>query len=179
MSIDSRGQTTLDFTIGISLFLLVLIFVFIFIPGLLSPFDQSNQENTVATNRIADQLSTGMLADSSAPYALDTYCTVQFFNETAPSKCTYVNVTLEEQFSVDVTSQNVNVTIRGNANTAAGEESLCWDNSTSRLVDVGNSDCNVPLQRGNNPPPDNDASVTAQRAVLLNGQDVTLYVVVW
>ncbi|MEF8882628.1 MAG: hypothetical protein V5A34_08920 [Halapricum sp.] len=174
----TRGQTTLDFAIGVSLFLLVLIFIFLFIPGILSPFDQSNQEDTVVTNRIADQIATGVLADPTEPYTLDTHCTVQFFdNET--NECTN-EAPLDRQFNVDLTNQNVNVTIRGNATTTAeSDEQLCWGGSKNRIVESGNASCDIPLQRGASPPRDNDASVTAQRAVLLNGQDVTVFVVVW
>ena len=34
----SRGQTTLDFAIGVSVFLIVVAFVLAFVPGMVQPF---------------------------------------------------------------------------------------------------------------------------------------------
>lgn len=79
-----RGQTTLDFAIGVSLFLLVVIGVFTFVPGMLSPFEATAREETAGADRIATQLSTGMLGSYDRPYLLDRTCTVAFF-ESNPS----------------------------------------------------------------------------------------------
>lgn len=77
---DGRGQTTIDFAIGISIFLLVVAFVIAFIPGLLQPFTESETENTVTANRVANTLSEGMLGDVEEPYILDKSCTIAFFS---------------------------------------------------------------------------------------------------
>ncbi|WP_449404306.1 DUF7287 family protein, partial [Halarchaeum acidiphilum] len=65
-----RGQTTLDFTFGISVFLLTVIFVFSFVPGLLSPFAGSGSDHPVTANRIADDLVQDRLAVDGDPYTL-------------------------------------------------------------------------------------------------------------
>lgn len=62
-----RAQTTLDFAIGISVFLLAVVFVLAFAPGMLDPFTGSAGEKRVASNRIADALSQGMLGDPADP----------------------------------------------------------------------------------------------------------------
>lgn len=74
-----RGQTTLDFAIGISVFLITVAFVLAFIPGMLQPFTGGLEEETVAVNRVADSLSQGMLGDPAEPNTLDRECTVIFF----------------------------------------------------------------------------------------------------
>jgi hypothetical protein len=76
----SRGQTTLDFAIGVSVFLIVVAFVLAFVPGMVQPFQASTQQETAAADRLAEQLAGGMLVeDVSKPYLLDRECTVIFF----------------------------------------------------------------------------------------------------
>ena len=176
-----RGQTTLDFAIGMSLFLTVLIFIFLFIPGLLSPFSAGVQEETVTTDRVADGLTMGMLGSPQQPYVLDEHCTREFFAGNAPpSECGYDSGgSTEERVGLDPALENVNVTIRGNATaTAASDETLCWDGANEELVPASGG-CGTILTTGGNPPTTNDASVTALRVASLNGQDVTVRVVMW
>jgi hypothetical protein len=45
-----RGQTTIDFTIGISVFLGVIIFVFVFAPGILTPFTVTGQSEALTSS---------------------------------------------------------------------------------------------------------------------------------
>jgi len=146
-----RGQTTLDFAIGISIFLAVLIFIFLFIPGVLSPFTESTQEETVASNRIADQLAKGMLASPSEPYVLDRYRTVEWLNNSDSS--------LESDLGLDQNRDNLNVSIQGNlTDDGDGNDILCWKKNTG-LVELASGNCDtsspnpdVPLTRGDTPP---------------------------
>jgi hypothetical protein len=75
----SRGQTTLDFAVGMSLFLISVAFVISFTPNLIQPFADSGTEDTIIANRVASQLVEGTLADPGKPYVLDKACTVAFF----------------------------------------------------------------------------------------------------
>lgn len=178
----TRGQTTIDFAIGISVFLAVLLFIFLFIPGILSPFTASAQDETVSSNRVADQLATGLLASPSDPYALDSYCTVTFFEGDA-ANCSFEDEPLEEQLGVATSYQNVNVSLRGNL-TGSGREMLCWDGSEPDTgINVSSSGAcgdsvDTDLVRGD-PLPDSEPSVTSVRVVSLDGEDVTLYVEMW
>lgn len=75
-----RGQTTLDFAIGVSVFLIVVTFVLAFVPGMLQPFQASTQQETAAADRLAEQLASDVLvADVGTPYVLDRDCTAAFF----------------------------------------------------------------------------------------------------
>ena len=175
-----RGQTTLDFAIGISVFLAVLLFIFLFLPGILSPFTTSAQEATVSSGRVADQLATGQLASPSAPYVLDSRCTVQFFRNDGQG-CSFSTGPVERQVGVAESNQHVNVTVRGNLTASGtGDDVLCWDatgNSTG-LVEASNDDCDVALTRGDDAPT-TTPSVTSVRVVSLDGSDATLYVELW
>ncbi len=74
-----RAQTTLDFAVGMSIFLLTVAFVFTFAPNIAEPFSDSGTENTVVADRAASQLVAGTLADPDRPYVLDKACTIAFF----------------------------------------------------------------------------------------------------
>ncbi|WP_135304516.1 DUF7287 family protein [Haloarcula amylovorans] len=180
-----RGQTTLDFAIGMSLFLAVLLFVFLFIPGILAPFTEGTQEETVVSNRVADQLTKSVLADPSEPFVLEEYCTVAFFEGNSPGQCSYGSGPVESQLGLDEKRQNLNVTVRGNVSAAgSGNDVLCWDRDEpdTGIVEARGGACDssdVVLTRGDAPPRANDASVTAVRVVALDGSDVTVYVGVW
>jgi len=179
-----RGQTTLDFTIGISVFIAVIVFVFAFIPGILTPFTAVNEDQTVAVGAVADDLSLGRLGSPSEPYVLDAACTVAFFGNTAG--CGFSPGPMEEQLGVGP-GTSVNVSLFGNLTNDGVDEHadpLCWNEGATdgegelrELDEVGS--CDVPLVRGGTPPPDNDATIAARRVVTLGGEGVTLKVVMW
>jgi len=176
-----RGQTTLDFAIGVSVFLAVLLFIFLFIPGIISPFTASAQDETVTSNRVADQLAAGTLASPENPYVLDSYCTVAFFGKTSPSECRFSSGSLASQLSLDPTYQQINVTLRGNLDGTDDQEILCWDDTgdeTGLVESSDTSNCNTKLKRGD-PVPTARPSVTSVRVVSLDGEDVTLFVEMW
>lgn len=181
---NSRGQTTLDFAIGISIFLAVVLFIFVFIPGILSPFTASAQDETVSADRVADRLSKGMLASPSEPHVLDEYCTKEFFNnEGTNTGCGFSNEQpVEQQVGVSGSFQNVNVTIRGNVSSATSDNDiLCWDTDggDTGVVEKPNCDSSdVPLTRGATPS-SSASTVTSTRIVSLDGTDVTMRVEVW
>jgi len=177
---ESRGQTTLDFAIGMSIFLAVVVFIFLFIPGILSPFSQGGQADTASSNRVADQLAQGALGSPSEPFVLDRYCTVEFFANGSQDQCQYDDEPPERQLGLD-RFQSVNITIKADLDTPAdGAEILCWDNGDGLIEqsDPGGA-CDVQLARGDPLSASTDDSVTSQRLVSLNRDDVTLYVRMW
>jgi len=176
-----RGQTTLDFAIGVSVFIAVLLFIFLFIPGILSPFTASAQDETVTSNRVADQLAAGTLASPQAPYVLDSYCTVAFFAGASPSDCQFSGGSLQSQLNLDTTYQQLNVSLRGNLDASGDQEVVCWDSTgdeTGLVESSDTSNCNTVLGRGD-PVPTSQPSVTSVRVVTLDGADVTLFVEMW
>ena len=74
-----RAQTTIDFAIGIGLFLLVVAFVVAFVPTIFTPFQSTEGPQTA--DRIATSLSTDRLGDPAEPYVLNETCTVGFFEQ--------------------------------------------------------------------------------------------------
>lgn len=74
-----RGQTTLDFAVGMSIFLIAVAGVISFTPSLLEPFEGGGTEDTIVANRVASQLVEGTLTDPEQPFVLDKACTTAFF----------------------------------------------------------------------------------------------------
>lgn len=180
-----RGQTTVDFAIGISLFLVVLVFVFLFVPDLLQPFTAGAQEETVAVNRIADELSQRMLGSASEPYVLGATCTKRFFAGESPGDCGYSGATLAQRLDLE-SRQHVNVTVTDAKNIEITDRSnvLCWNATTDSLTSVNTTDCtpasgDVSLQAGENLRQGSVSSVSARRIVLLDNQTVSIKVVMW
>jgi len=150
-----RGQTTLDFAAGMSAFLLVFAFTLTFVPGMLQPFTEGSQEETVVADRIADQLVEGMLGDSSNPYHLDVGCTNAFFNSSKSDVgCEFSNSTsLHERLGL---AERLDVHIQ-----------------------LRDSDSAATRERDTAPVPDTGSVVVARRTARANNDLVTVIVRVW
>jgi hypothetical protein len=176
-STGSRGQTTLDFAVGVSIFLLALTSVLLFIPGTISPFVDGGQEEIVTANRVADSLSEGLLGDPKTPHVLNETCTQDFF-EGASSDCRFTGNNLTERIGVRNT-QLVNVSIQSNVSASdSGNEVLCWT-SGDNLIERDEGSCDVVAAAGSTPPARSGTTVAARRVIDLNGTDATLVVEMW
>ncbi|QSG11366.1 putative pilin/flagellin [Halapricum desulfuricans] len=176
---SARGQTTLDFTIGVVIFLTALASVFLFVPGALQPFEEGGQEDLVTVNRVADQLAEQSLSEPTTPYVLSENCTVAFFD--AAPECGYSG-TLSERVGL-TDRQFVNITVRASGD-ASSETSplLCWNDSAppgERLVPIDDCDDDATRLSAGSTPVESQPTVTARRVVELDGQDVFLVVVLW
>lgn len=182
---SARGQTTLDFTIGVVIFLVVLAGVFIFVPGTLQPFEEGGQEDLVTVNRVADQLAEQSLGEPTTPHVLSDDCTVAFFNTsvTPPAECGYDDgATLSERIGLG-DRQFVNITIReGETDGSGSSDPLCWNGSEppgERLDAADDCDGDTTTLAIGSTPVEGQSTVTARRVVELDGQDVFLVVVLW
>ena len=152
-----RGQTTIDYAVGVSVFLLVVAFVFAFAPSLTAPFTSDATDAVVVADRSADRIANDLLVEDPArPTVLNASCTGAFFDTDGPDRsddCRYdANASdLKGSLGVISPSRAVNVTVVGSETTLAA---------------------------GPSPPRGADVSV-ARRAVLLGGADATVIVRVW
>lgn len=173
-----RGQTTLDFAIGMSLFLVVLLGMLLFVTGTMQPFTQGSQEDIGVADRVADSLAEGLLGDPAKPHVADTTCTVEFFDDNSPSYCRHDGPNLTSRVGVK-SWQLVNVTMQANLTADDGEEILCWDDSNEKIVHRGSGDCDRAFVIGSNPPAGSGNTVTSRRIVTVEKVDATLRVEVW
>lgn len=157
-----RGQSTLDFSVGVSIFLTVVLFTVAFIPTMFGPFDADTGTDTTTADRVADRLANDVLADGPlSPGALNQSCTTGFFDAdgTVPPGCDYAADASSLRSVAGVSDRTrLNVTVR--------------DGSGIRSVG------GTRLAAG--PPPTSVAdAVVAKRVVLLDGEQNRLFVRVW
>jgi len=181
-----RGQTTLDFAIGVSIFISVVLFTFTFVPTVLEPFDVVAEDNPTMADRTADSLAHGQLGAADQPHVLEWHCTVAFFEgQSSPPDCSYQGQTPAERLNLDI-GQDVNITITRNGNSS---RVLCWsadpdstpDNEPG-LTNASSADCGVDdtrLALGEDRPSSQDTAITSRRVVSLYGETVVLEVVLW
>ena len=178
-----RGQTTLDFAIGVSVFLAVVLFTFAFIPSVLDPFDATTEDRPTVADRTADNLAHGQLGSPSQPNVLDWYCTVEYFEGNAsPTDCGYEGQTLKERLALGV-GDRANITITRNGSLS---EMLCWasdadttrDNEPGLETDCTGSDVTM-LTIGEEQPGTQDTTIVSRRVVSLYDETVVLEVVLW
>ncbi|WP_266077457.1 DUF7287 family protein [Haladaptatus caseinilyticus] len=148
-----RAQTSIDFLVGMSVFLLTVAFVFMALPNSFVPFTGDESAELLSVDRVASHLSDGTLARRGQPGILNETCTTQFFG--APGACNPSD--LNAALGVG-SQQRVNVTIESNGaiRTVGGVE-----------LSAGPS---VPT-RG--------SVVVATRLVAIDGDEHTLYVRMW
>lgn len=173
-----RGQSTLDFALGASLFLLALIGVLVFVSGTMQPFNEGSRENIGVADRVADSLSEGLLAEPRTPHVLNATCTVAFFDDNSPSHCRHSGTNVTERVGVKHWKL-VNVTMQADVEGGPDEETLCWDGTDERVVEQASTDCDTVFTAGPNPPGSASDTVTARRVVTINGTDTTMRVEVW
>jgi len=157
-----RAQTTLDFAVGVSVFLGVIAFTFAFVPAMFAPFEANAGTEFVAADRTADRLSSDALVEVPRnPSVLNDTCTTGFFDAdgSAPAGCEYDDDAANLSAAVGLDDRiGLNVTIED----ADGVRTLAG----TRLA-AGSEPTTV------------DDTVVATRAVLLAGEQHRLYVRVW
>ncbi|WP_227354175.1 DUF7287 family protein [Haladaptatus salinisoli] len=144
-----RGQTSIDFLVGMSVFLLTVAFVFAALPNTFAPFAGDDGADVLAADRVAAHLAEGTLAREGRPNVLNATCTEQFFDEDVPGPCHQSN--LNDALGVGPT-RRVNVTIES-------DEALVY--------------------AAGPPVPTRGSVVVASRLVSLGGEERTLSVRVW
>lgn len=162
---DDRGQTTIDFVVGISIFLLVVAFVVLFVPGIFDPFDGTSR--TQAADRFAATLTNDALGDPATPAALNATCTRSFFEQMngtdTAADCGFDPTADTVASALGTDRFEVNVTVFDGA-------------AVAELAD--REEPSVQLRAGPSVP-DNEAVATTRRVVVLDGRTLQLAVRVW
>lgn len=157
---SDRGQTNVDFVVGIALFLGIVIFVLGFLPTLTAPYQ--DQEASIVVDRAADTVAGPLLGAPSSPSALDEECAIAFFeNESGGASCSFEPAPIEAQLGIESTYA-VNVTLE------------------ARAPPSGNDSEVDSLNRGPPVPTDSRSVASASRAVTLDdGSSAVIEVRVW
>ncbi|WP_420028707.1 DUF7287 family protein [Halorussus caseinilyticus] len=159
---NARAQTSVDFVVGMSVFLLTVAFVVGFLPGVFEPFTASGEGDVLASDRTASLLAEQLLADPETPGALNATCTAEFFSESDDGRID------ECRFDADA----------GDLGTALGVSPTTAVNVTIEENGTVRSAGGVTLDAGPTPP-ESESVVVSRRVVLLGGEESDLYVRVW
>jgi hypothetical protein len=111
-----RGQTTLDFAIGMGVFLLTVVFVVAYAPTLFDPFAGGTGTKLIVADRAATTLSGDLLAASTAdPGTLSAGCVAAFFGESVDGGSCDAGVDFDDGDALDTAlsldGRNANVTV--------------------------------------------------------------------
>ncbi|MFC4356878.1 hypothetical protein ACFO0N_02820 [Halobium salinum] len=165
----NRGQSTLDYAVGVSIFLVTVAGVVTFVPGMLDPFD-STQEDVGRADRLAESLAADLLvADPTEPYRLDGDCAREFFDAEGDGAggldCRFGTDASDLGAALHAEGSGVRVTVEG----------------PDGVVDAdfdGDGTDDGSLAAGPTPPSSGNVAV-AQRAVSYDGETYRLLVSVW
>jgi hypothetical protein len=171
----TRGQTTLDFAIGTSVFLLTVVFVIAYAPTLFDPFVGGTGTDLLVADRAATSLSGDFLAASTAePGTLSVGCVGTFFDVSLDEAvqgvgCGGANLNSfddDEGFSelLSLDGRNANVTIHELGAPASEPVTPEWASD--------------PLVRSNDDSVPSDVAVST-RTVSIEGKQYRLTVRVW
>lgn len=106
----ARGQTQLDFLIGVGFFLLVVMVVLSTAPSLLTPFVAHEGSTALSADSVATQLTSGVLTEPSDRNVLDRERVDAVFDGDAESLHDRVGV--DESVSLNVTLDGASETRR-------------------------------------------------------------------
>lgn len=169
-----RGQTTLDFAIGTSVFLLTIIFVLGFVPTMFDPFAGGTGSRLIVADRAATMLAGDVLAPSTSdPGTLAAGCVAGFFNGSAGNQTLFDDACPSEvddvsdlEATLALDGAHIEVTIHELNESASTFDTLEWHDTT------------VDLQRSNANTVPGDVAV-ATRTVAIDGEQRRLTVRVW
>lgn len=204
-----RGQTNLDFVIGVSIFVVAVIVAVTFVPDLVGGVAGSGQSDGVLADRVASDLANDQLGNASRPGQLRLDCTVSLFSSSM-GYCGLgdsvrgnldplgpVNVSLVYGERACRTGSEVVPANSSGCDTDSGDTQLdrnvraCYDDATGRIVredgvddDPGTDSCdpgssNDVLLLGGPQPGGNADTSIARRSVRLAGERLILEVRTW
>ncbi|CAI50100.1 uncharacterized protein NP_4018A [Natronomonas pharaonis DSM 2160] len=169
-----RGQTTLDFAIGTSVFLLATIFVVAYVPTMFDPFAGGGGSKLVVADHAAATLSGDLLATSTAePGTLSVGCVAAFF-DAGPAEFCGTDFDDEEQM-LALDDRNAAVTIHPLDASPTSPATL----PETAIDDSHNVDSDADLAWTNAPDSQRQDVAVATRTVSVAGDQYRMTVEVW
>lgn len=136
-----RGQTTLDFLIGVSIFLLVVSVAFTTVPGILDPFSGSRAASPIVADSAANQLAREELAKANEPYVLDSDEVEDFFGQTESQVKDDLALGSTVSVRVKLVSPSTTRTVGDTPPTESNSVYAAW-----RVVTIGGEQANLRVE---------------------------------
>lgn len=168
MTTSSRAQTTLDFGLGIAIFLIAVVFVITTVSTFAAPYDGTTTIKTTVADTTADQFAESAFQAKSPPpgtppTSVDQYCVNQFFqNRSTEGYCQYpapgdsitAGIDPPRELSVHVQIETLEGTVVTTSDTNTGDT--------------------ITYQTGDQP----EAEAVSRRVILMDTQQYVLVVTV-
>lgn len=127
---DDRAQTSIDFVVGVGVFLLAVAFVLAFVPSMFAPFFGMGAGDALTADRSAAYLAENALVeDPSTSGALDRDAVDTFFHECS-------SATLAQQLGVGTSAINVTIGNRSGTEWACGDRPAAAETVSNRIVTI-------------------------------------------
>jgi hypothetical protein len=170
---EKRGQTSIDFLIGIGFFLATVGFVALFAMDAVTPF-VGEQGGALVADRTADELVGVTFAGPPGTNVLDESCTLAFFGVGSDDGCPFDSANpLTDRVGID-DRWDLNVTVERN-DPAAGQEVLCANDDG----DLQSCPGETRLAAGDPADFGSDGIFTAVRVATFDDRDITVVVRIW
>ncbi|MFB6201995.1 MAG: hypothetical protein ABEI98_08285 [Halorhabdus sp.] len=174
-----RGQTNLDFVVGVSLFIVAIVFVWMFLPNLFAPFTASGSHgDTVTADRAANRLASGTPGHGTGPSTVDESCLVAFFDDSYTDlRCGFdASAPIAQRLGL-LSNTPVKVTVKSDIDGDGNKSILSWNKNTlGNAFTEGSGD--VTLVDGGKPGSSSEIAIV-RRAVSIDGQEATIIVKTW
>lgn len=175
---SGRAQTSIDFLVGVGVFMLAIGFALGVVPSMIDPFTNA-QESPLVADRVTSTLVEGMMSEADQPGTLNETCTFAFFDaslgdgDDCPVGYDDDQSDLTDRLGID-SVYSMNVTIQRNVTGGPEPDILCTDGDA-----VG--DCSgLPTKLAIGAPPSNTQSVVStRRMAFVDGKEVFVVVKLW
>lgn len=113
---DGRGQTSIDFLTGMTLFILTVVFAFQFMFGMVQPYSSTAEESTRISDRVSDRLYTDILSSpNGSPGELSYGSVSSFFENRSESEIREVlGLSKTDRFNITLSSDYTSYGVRDN-----------------------------------------------------------------
>ncbi|WP_135613002.1 hypothetical protein [Methanococcoides sp. AM1] len=141
---DTEGQVTIDYLIGITIFIVALFFIFQYSAGLFTPFQSNSDEVTLVADRVATSITEKEISagNINTPNLIDGNKTVEYFDQLS-TDIGYKDEVGELGLRGDYHRYELNVTLENSTEVRMAGKALPFSNNigqTKRIVLIEDSD---------------------------------------
>lgn len=136
-----RGQTTIDYVVGVTIFLLTIALVFAFIPASFQPLETDWGGKAMESDRAISHLAgTELAKDPQKPFVLDQSKTAAFFARPDANLSEDVGLPADAGTNLTIQTNESNIIHRrgqslpGSGSVVTAKRSVLLDNTQYRLV---------------------------------------------
>lgn len=122
-----RAQTTMDFLIGVTIFLFTLSAVLVSLPGLVDPFVTGEESHTITADRSAERLSMDVLVPApDEPSTFDEAAVTGFFTKTPAQAKSILGIDTSVDLNITLSNATIRVHALGPEIPSNADSAVAW-----------------------------------------------------